>query len=117
MTFNKRNEYILRIADGIVDTLKDEGFFEEHPFVGQNDLHKKLIQKMAQKYDNTGEILLTDKEFLKAANEVSEAAISETLGNLLDKDAIQMSIDKDGEIRYSANPDFDINSICEDEEE
>ena len=66
---------IENIASAIVDTLQENQFFEEHPFVGQSELYTKLIELMTEKYDTTGEMLLTDKEFLKAANEVSEAAI------------------------------------------
>jgi hypothetical protein len=36
---------------------------------------------------------------------------------LLDKGALQMSIGEGGEIYYSANPDFDMDKIFEDEEE
>ena len=108
---------IENIASAIVDTLQENEFFDEHPFVGQFELHTKLIELMTDKYDTTGEMLLTDKEFLKAANEVSEAAIAETLGNLIDKDAVNMSIGEDGEIYYSANPDFDKSKLNEDEEQ
>ena len=107
------NYEIEMIAGAIVDTLKENDFFNEHPFVGQSELHTKLIEKMTEKYGMTGEILLTDKEFLQAANEVSEAAISETLENLSEKGAISMSIGEGGEIYYSANPDFDMDKLID----
>ena len=107
------NYEIEKIATAIVDTLRENEFFNENPFVGQSELHTKLIEKMTQKYGMTGEMLLTDKEFLQAANEVSEAAISETLENLSEKGAISMSIGEGGEIYYSANPDFDMDKLIE----
>ena len=104
---------IEKIANGIVDTLQENEFFNEHPFVGQAELHTKLIELMTDKYDTTGEMLLTDKEFLQAANEVSEAAISQTLEDLSDRGAINLSINENGDILYSANPEFDINKLDE----
>ena len=111
------NFEIQRISWGIIDTLRENEFFEDHPFVGQDELEVMLIQRMTEKYESTGEMLLTDKEFLKAANDVPEAAIAETLGNLIDKEAINMSIGEDGEIYYSANPEFDRSKLNEDDEQ
>lgn len=114
MTFNKK---IVRIADGIIDTLKKNEFFEEHPFVGETELSQRLKEKMQVKYKANGELLLSDKEFLETCNEVMHEALHETIGSLLDRGAIQMSIGKGGDIYYSANPDFDLNKLCEDDEE
>ena len=107
------NDEIKELATGIVSTLEEHGFFEENPFVSHNALYKKLSKRMNEKYESTGEMLLTDMEFLQAANEVSEAAISETLENLSEKGAISMSIGEGGEIYYSANPDFDMDKLIE----
>ena len=86
------NYEIEKIATAIVDTLRENEFFNENPFVGQSELYTKLIERMTEKENRTGEMLLTDKEFLQAANEVSEAAISRTLEDLSDKGAINLSI-------------------------
>ena len=107
------NYEIEMIAGAIINTLNENEFFEEHPFVGQSELYTKLIERMTEKENTTGEMLLTDKEFLQAANEVSEAAISETLENLSEKGAISMSIGEGGEIYYSANPDFDMDKLID----
>ena len=107
------NYEINDIATAIISTLHDNEFFDAHPFVGQQELYVKLIERMTEKYDSTGEMLLTDKEFLQAANEVSEAAISQTLEDLSDRGAINLSINENGDILYSANPDFDINKLDE----
>jgi hypothetical protein len=114
MTFNKE---ILRIAYGIIDTLKNNEFFEEHPFVGEHELTKLLKEKMQTKWETEGEMLLTDKEFMETCNEVMHESVGNTIEGLLDKGALQMSIGEGGEIYYSANPDFDMDKIFEDEEE
>jgi hypothetical protein len=114
MTFNKD---ILRIADGIIDTLKNNEFFEDHPFVGEPELTKLLKEKMQTKWETEGEMLLTDKEFMETCNEVMHESVGNTIEGLLDKGALQMSIGEGGEIYYSANPDFDMDKIFEDEEE
>ena len=112
MNFNKN---ILKIASGIIGSLKEDGFFEQHPFVGEAELSQRLKEKMQVKYKAEGEMLLTDKEFVETCNEVMHESLNETISGLLDKGALQMSIDKDGEIVYSANPDFDIDKLNEDE--
>lgn len=111
------NYEIKEIAGAIIDTLKVNEFFDAHPFVGQAELYTKLIQRMTEKYGMTGEMLLTDTEFLQAANEVSEASISQTLADLSDRGAIDVSVNPNGDIVYSANPDFDINKLDEDTDE
>ena len=113
MTFNKK---IVRIADGIIDTLKKNEFFEEHPFVGETELSQRLKEKMQVKWKSEGELLLTDKEFLETCNEIFHESLTETIGSLIDKDALKMSVGEDGEIYYSANPDFDLDKLFEDEE-
>lgn len=114
MNFNKE---VLRVANGIIDTLKENQFFEDNPFVGEPELSQRLKEKMQVKWESEGDLLLTDKEFLKTCNEIFHESLTETIGSLLDKDALKMSVGEDGEIYYSANPDFDINTICNDEEE
>ena len=114
MTFNKD---ILRLADGIIDTLKNNEFFEEHPFVGERELTKLLKQKMQTKWETEGEMLLTDKEFIETCNEVMHQSLNDTISGLLDKGALQMSIGKGGDIYYSANPNFDMDKLLDDEEE
>ena len=42
-----------------------------------------------------------------------EAAISQTLEDLSDRGAINISVGEGGDILYSANPDFDINKLDE----
>ena len=109
------NTDITIIAEGIIDTLKDNEFFEENPFVGETELLQKLKEKMQYKLETENEMLLTDKEFVETCNEVAGESINDTLGSLIDKGALNMGINEDGDIVYSANPDFDIDKLNEDE--
>jgi hypothetical protein len=102
---------IIEVSDSIIGTLKETGFFEEHVFIEETPLKLKLQETMQRKWEQEGRILLTDKEFIEICNEVSGEVIGETLGGLVDKGALNMSIDENGEINYSANPDFDINNL------
>ena len=114
MNFNKE---ILIVADGIIDNLKQNDFFLENPFVGETELSQRLKEKMQVKWKSEGELLLTDKEFLETCNEIFHESLTETIGSLIDKDALKMSVGEDGEIYYSANPDFDLDKLFEDEQE
>ena len=102
---------IIEVSDSIIGTLKETGFFEEHVFIEETPLKLKLQETMQRKWEQENQMLLTDKEFMKVCDEVMHETLSETLGGLVDKGALNMSIDENGEINYSANPDFDINNL------
>jgi len=102
---------IVEVSDSIIGTLKETGFFEEHVFVEKIPLKLKLQEAMQRKWEQENEMLLTDKEFLKVCDEVMHETLSQTIGGLVDKGALNMSIDENGEINYSANPDFDIDNL------
>lgn len=50
---------------------------------------------------NIDTFLLSDEEFTDTINKAQEELISETLGDLVDKDYVKMAIGDDGEILYS----------------
>jgi hypothetical protein len=102
---------IVEVSNSIIDTLDDTGFFNEHVFVEKIPLKLKLQEAMQRKWEQENQMLLTDKEFLKVCDEVMHEALGETLGGLVDKGALNMSVDENGEINYSANPDFDIDNL------
>ena len=102
---------IIEVSDSLIGTLKETGFFEEHIFIEEIPLKLKLQETMQRKWEQEGQMLLTDKEFIKVCDEVMHVALGETLGGLVDKEALEMSIDENGEINYSANPDFDIDNL------
>ena len=107
---------IIEVSDSIIGTLKETGFFDEHVFIDEIPLKRRLQENMQRKWEQEGQMLLTDKEFIEICNEVSGEAIGETLGNLVEKEALEMSIDENGEINYSANPNFNIDKLIEDDE-
>jgi hypothetical protein len=106
---------VVELANGIIDTLRENKFFEETPFVGETELLQKLKENMQRKWETDGEMLLTDNEFIETCNEVMHESLTDTLGTLLDKEAIEMSIGADGEIYYSANSDFNIDKLLDDD--
>jgi hypothetical protein len=107
---------IIELSNSIIGTLKETGFFDEHVFIEEIPLKRKLRESMQRKWEQEGEILLTDTQFIEICNEVSGVAIGETLANLVDKEALEMSIDTNGEINYSVNPNFNIDKLTEDDE-
>lgn len=106
---------ILEISDRIIETLEEHGFFEENVFVEPDSLKLSLQRRMQRKWEEEEEILLSDKEFTDVCNTEIQNRISQTLSDLVDKGAIDMGVNTDGEIVYSANKNFDINKLNEDE--
>jgi len=106
---------VVELANSIVDTLRDNKFFEDTPFVGEPELLQKLKENMQRKWETEHQMLLTDNEFIETCNEVMHESLTDTLGTLLDKEAIEMSIGADGEIYYSANPNFNIDKLLDDD--
>lgn len=102
---------IIELSNEIVDTLEQTGFFEETPFVERLPLKIKLQEKMQRKWEQENEMMLTDAEFIEVCNEVNGEAIAKTIGDLVQKGAVNMGINEDGEIVYSANKNFDINEL------
>ena len=102
---------IIELSNEIVDTLEQTGFFDETPFVERLPLKIKLQEKMQRKWEQENEMMLTDVEFIDVCNEVNGDAIAKTIGDLVEKGAVNMSIGSDGEIRYSTNKDFDTNEL------
>jgi hypothetical protein len=104
---------IIEISNQIIDTIDEQGFFndKETPFVERLPLKKMLQNKMQRKWEEENEMLLTESEFIECVNLVASDSISNTLESLVDKGALNMGIDTDGEIVYSANKDFDLNDL------
>ena len=105
---------IIEVSNSIIGTLEENDFFKENIFVGKRELKRKIQERMQRKWEQENEMLLTDKEFIEICNEVSGEAIGETLGTLVDKGALDMGVDENGEIYYSANPDFEIKNLNND---
>ena len=98
---------IIEVSNQIMDSLEENDFFLENPFLEQIPLKRALQIRMQQKWEQEEEIHLTDDEFLDVCQSVSNNHIGKTIEDLVDKGALNMSINGDGEIVYSANKDYE----------
>ncbi len=97
---------IIEVSNQIIDTLEENNFFAENPFMEQISLRRALQIRMQQKWEQEEDIFLTDEEFLDVCQSVSNNEIANTIESLVDKGALNMSVNEDGEILYSANKDY-----------
>ena len=107
---------IIEVSNQIIDTLDEHGFFEENVFIERLQLKRNFQIAMQRKWEQEDDMLLTDKEFLEVCKSVSNKSIGKTIENLVDRGALNMSVNEDGEILYSANKDFQFDKD-EDEDE
>ena len=104
---------IIEVSNQIIDTLEENDFFIENPFIEQIPLKRALQIKMQRKWEQEEEMFLNDEEFLEVCQTVSNNEMANTIKTLGDKGALNMSVNKYGEILYSANKDYQF----EDDEE
>jgi hypothetical protein len=100
---------IIEISDEMVNSLEEDGFFEEHQFIDRIPLKRALQIAMQRKWEQEDDMILTDKQFLEVCQNVSNNGIAKTIEDLIDKGALNMSVNEDGEILYSSNKDFKWN--------
>ena len=106
---------IIEVSNQLIDTLDENDFFIENPFIEQIPLRRALQIRMQQKWEQEEEIFLSDDEFLEVCQSVSNNEIANTIEALVDKGALNMSVNEDGEILYSANKDYQFEDDDEDE--
>jgi len=97
---------IIELSTEMVNSLQEDGFFEEHQFIDRIPLKRALQIAMQRKWEQENDMILTDKQFLEVCQNVSNNGIGKTIEDLVDKGALNLSINKDGEILYSANKDY-----------
>jgi hypothetical protein len=107
---------IIEVSNQLIDTLDENDFFVENPFIEQIPLKRALQIRMQQKWEQEEEIFLTDDEFLEVCQNVSNNEIANTIEALVDKGALNMSVNEDGEILYSANKDFQFDKLDDEDE-
>jgi len=107
---------IIEVSDEMVNSLQEDGFFEEHQFIDRIPLKRALQIAMQRKWEQEDDMFLNDEEFLEVCKSVSNKSIGKTIENLVDRGALNMSVNEDGEILYSANKDFQFDKY-EDEDE
>jgi hypothetical protein len=113
-TTNKQNKMdilseIIELSTEMVNSLEEDGFFEEHQFIDRIPLKRALQIAMQRKWEQEDDMILTDKQFLEVCQNVSNNGIAKTIEDLIDKGALNMSVNEDGEILYSSNKDFKWN--------
>ena len=106
---------IIEVSNQMIDTLHDSGFFEEHHFIEAESFKRELQIAMQRKWEQEADMFLNDAEFLEVCQSVSNKSIGKTIENLVDKGALNMSVNEDGEILYSANKDFQFDKDDDDE--
>ena len=97
---------IIEVSNQIIDTLEENDFFIENPFIEQIPLKRALQIKMQRKWEQEEEMFLNDEEFLEVCQSVSNNEIANTIETLVDRGALNMSVNEDGESLYSANKDY-----------
>ena len=107
---------IIEVSNQIMDSLEESDFFLENPFIEQIPLKRALQIRMQQKWEQEEDIFLTDEEFLDVCQNVSNNEIANTIESLVDKGALNMSVNEDGEILYSANKDFQFDKLDDEDE-
>ena len=107
---------IVEVSNQMIDSLEENDFFVEAPFIDRIPLKRALQIAMQRKWEQEDEMYLNDEEFLEVCKKVSADGIGKTIGDLVDKGALNMSVNEDGEILYSANKDFQFDKY-EDEDE
>ena len=120
-TINKQNKMdilseIIELSTEMVNSLEEDRFFEEHQFIDRIPLKRALQIAMQRKWEQEDDMFLNDEEFLEVCKSVSNKSIGKTIENLVDRGALNMSINEDGEILYSANKNFQFDKYEDDDE-
>ena len=106
---------IIEASNHMIDALEESDFFVETPFIDRIPLKRALQIAMQRKWEQEDDMFLNDAEFLEVCQSVSNKSIGKTIEDLVDKGALNMSINEDGEILYSANKDFQFDKDDDDE--
>jgi hypothetical protein len=106
---------IIEASNEMIDALEETDFFEENQFIDRIPLKRALQIRMQIKWEQEDDMFLNDEEFLEVCNNVSNNGIGKTIGDLVDKGALNMSVSEDGEILYSANKDYEWEKDDDDE--
>ena len=102
---------IIEASNHMIDALEESGFFVDAPFIDRIPLKRGLQIAMQRKWEQEDDMFLNDEEFLEICQNVSNSGIGKTIEDLVDKGALNMSVNEDGEILYSANKDFQFDKL------
>jgi hypothetical protein len=104
---------IIAVSNEMIDTLDEAEFFEGNPFIERLPLKRKLQIAMQRKWEQEGDMYLTDAECEIVMQEVLSDSVGDTIESLVDKGALNMNIDTDGTILYKVNKDFNFDQLDE----
>jgi hypothetical protein len=102
---------IIEVSNQMIDTLDENEFFDENVFIERLPLKRNLQTAMQRKWEQQNEMYLSDEEFVMACNETMENCINNTIMDLVDKGALDMSVSPDGEILYSNNKNYNWDTL------
>ncbi len=92
---------IIEVSDAIIDTLKEENFFVETPFINEVSLKREIQKQMQYNWEQTEEMYLNDEQFLEIVNGLITEGVSNGLSDLIESGHVQSAVNPDGEIVYS----------------
>lgn len=103
---------IIEVADNIMTTLEEQHFFEDFVFCDPLDLRREIEIQMQRNWEQTGNMYMSDNQFIELVEKVSKAGIDKTVLDAVEDGWLVMdSIDKNGEILYKLNPDLEIRNF------
>lgn len=92
---------IIEVSDEIIDTLKEEKFFEETPFINELALKRELQKQMQYNWEQTDSMYLNDEQFLKIVNNLITEGVGDGLSDLIESGHVELAVNTDGELVYS----------------
>lgn len=92
---------IIEVSDEIIDTLREENFFEETPFIDELELKRAIQIQMQYNWEQNNSMYLNDEQFLEIVNGLITDGVSNGLSDLIESGHVQAAVNSDGEIVYS----------------
>ena len=92
---------IIEVSDEIIDTLREENFFVETPFINELELKREIQKQMQYNWEQTESMYLDDEQFLQIVNDLITEGVSNGLSDLIDSGHVQAGVNPNGEIVYS----------------
>lgn len=102
---------IIEVSNQMIDTLDENEFFDENVFIERLALKRNIQTAMQRKWEQENEIYLSDEEFVKVCNQTMENCVNDTIMELVEKGALDMSVNPDGEILYSNNKNYNWDTL------
>lgn len=103
---------IIETVDAIMDTLKDEGFYDTHIFCDPFNLRREFEIQMQRNWEQLDDMYLLDTQFLEIVKRIAAEGVYKTFGEMVMAGTIMMdSVDQNGELIYKLNPESGINDL------